>query len=300
MAGAQFVIDYEVSDNTIPILRNDPILTPGSLALVDLSNPSIVAPATGVIPAGITANYIPNVAWEEAKEVFGIGDANTLGFTATNFLSGIIGKAEITTKKGIHAIVSQVNQTSGAQFFSLYLPQVYRDYFAANAAHKYFISSWRKKTRAYVAGLDFADMALYFQTTSKFLAMEKPLINSISGNGTVPATSRLASAINDLNPQIKNSYFSGGTVGVIDAAATAKSDSGNSLFAAGGGLNAFGSGQINKYHSVITYRVYIEDLTVSGRTYAEVDAIDNALFTAAFASGGKFFGDTFTDPVTLP
>lgn len=48
------------------------------------------------------------------------------------------------------------------------------------------------------------------------------------------------------------------------------------------------------------YRVYIEDLTVSGRTYAQVDSIDFALWQAAFAAGGKFYGDTYTDPSTLP
>lgn len=56
----------------------------------------------------------------------------------------------------------------------------------------------------------------------------------------------------------------------------------------------------NKQNSVILYRAYIEDLTVSGRTYAEVDALDYALYQAAFAAGGRYFGDTYTDPVTLP
>ena len=44
----------------------------------------------------------------------------------------------------------------------------------------------------------------------------------------------------------------------------------------------------------------IEDLTVSGRTYAEVDALDYALYQAAFAADGRYHGDTNTDPSTLP
>jgi hypothetical protein len=42
------------------------------------------------------------------------------------------------------------------------------------------------------------------------------------------------------------------------------------------------------------YRLYIENLTVSGRTWAEVDAIDYALYQAAFGAGGRFADDTFT------
>jgi hypothetical protein len=42
-------------------------------------------------------------------------------------------------------------------------------------------------------------------------------------------------------------------------------------------------------------------LTVSGRTYAEVDAIDHALYTReVLTPGGRYYGDTYTDPATLP
>lgn len=48
--------------------------------------------------------------------------------------------------------------------------------------------------------------------------------------------------------------------------------------------------------SFALYRLYIEDMTVSGRDYAEVEAIDLAAYTREFAAGGKFYGDTFTTP----
>jgi hypothetical protein len=49
------------------------------------------------------------------------------------------------------------------------------------------------------------------------------------------------------------------------------------------------------------YRAYIEDLTLSGRTWAEVNAIDYALYQAAFGTDGRFEGDTtFTAPSTIP
>lgn len=50
----------------------------------------------------------------------------------------------------------------------------------------------------------------------------------------------------------------------------------------------------------VFYRFYLEDLTVSGRTYDEVDALDAAAFTTAFAPGGRYYGDTVpTDPNTV-
>ena len=52
------------------------------------------------------------------------------------------------------------------------------------------------------------------------------------------------------------------------------------------------------YGSTILYRFYIEDLTVSGRTAEEVKIIDKKLFNEAFAEGGKFYNDTWTDPKT--
>ena len=63
---------------------------------------------------------------------------------------------------------------------------------------------------------------------------------------------------------------------------------------AGGGDNLHVGG------SMVFYRGYCEDLTVSGRTYAQVAAIDLALFNTAFASGGKFNGDTNTAPSGYP
>lgn len=63
-------------------------------------------------------------------------------------------------------------------------------------------------------------------------------------------------------------------------------------------LNSAGAGN-RQYESAIFYRFYIEDLTISGRSYATVDALDLATFNDAFAVGGKFYGDTWTDPATL-
>ncbi len=65
-------------------------------------------------------------------------------------------------------------------------------------------------------------------------------------------------------------------------------------------LSAGADAAYNGHSSRVYYRFYLEDLTISGRTYAQVEALDKAVFDAAFAAGGRYNGDTWTSPTTLP
>ncbi|MER2974725.1 hypothetical protein ABS815_15285, partial [Klebsiella pneumoniae] len=54
---------------------------------------------------------------------------------------------------------------------------------------------------------------------------------------------------------------------------------------------------VSGHPSFIFYRFYMEDLTVSGRSYATVDALDQALFDEAFnSSTGRYRNDHFSAP----
>lgn len=52
--------------------------------------------------------------------------------------------------------------------------------------------------------------------------------------------------------------------------------------------------------SHMLYTLWIEDLTASGRTYAECSAEGVALMGRRFSEGGEYFGDTFTSPGSVP
>ncbi|MDV8070780.1 hypothetical protein R4P64_30085 [Rhodococcus sp. IEGM 1366] len=57
---------------------------------------------------------------------------------------------------------------------------------------------------------------------------------------------------------------------------------------------------VNKDASWILYSLWLENLTVSGRTYAQCAAQDLALFNAKVGVGGRYNGDTHTAVSTLP
>ena len=53
--------------------------------------------------------------------------------------------------------------------------------------------------------------------------------------------------------------------------------------------------------SVVLYGWHLIDVTASGMTYAELDARDAKLYAEAFAEGGRYHGDSYSDPdVVLP
>lgn len=72
------------------------------------------------------------------------------------------------------------------------------------------------------------------------------------------------------------------------------------LTGARGGMNSYkgGGSSYGLRGSRAFYLAYLEDLTVSGRTFAQVQAINAAAFAAAFGTGGRYANDTYTNPET--
>lgn len=78
--------------------------------------------------------------------------------------------------------------------------------------------------------------------------------------------------------------------------AVATSNAGSSFKVQGGSPSNYQS-----CGSQVVYRFYIEDLTASGRTYAQVRDLDYALYQReVLTAGGRYYGDTHTDPTTIP
>lgn len=284
MSGTQIVLDVRFTDTTLPKLRYDKILSDGSLYLIDLSHSMgklTSMPANG--------GAIPNVASKEASRLLSVAES-AVNPTFVTQAQAADAKFELTGKGAIHGIYSQVNNTANGRGSYVRLPTAIANYLIANKTHQFYLSSWVRRTRAALStpqnGLGMRWIDLGFG--GSFLA-------SASGSGAafkVNANSKVLPS-GGLNTVASRYVAMSGNVGSGDGVTDPRG-----AMVWGGILTA--DSFANVAPSDILYRTYMEDLTVSGRTYAQVEAIDSAMWTAAFAPGGKFYGDTFTDPATFP
>lgn len=272
MAGQKIVLSgISFTDSSLPEIRDDPILSSGSLLLMDLGHSMGVF--TG-IPAD--ASLLPNIVGDDAP--FRLSGAFPAG-------TGLI---ERSGKGGLHVIRSKtISSTVEA---AIRLPTTIKSYLESHLSNRYYFSVWQRVTRAFST-----DTARYITSLASATSPSSNSLLTINQNGVY--------AFSNVNNLDKSSGFDvvGNNIqqvdfdGVNGTVTTLGYDRAVIFGGYGGGVAAgLGGG------SQIFYRLYLEDLTVSGRTYAAVKAIDDALYAAAFAEGGKFYGDTYTDPATLP
>lgn len=276
-------------DIGLPILRDDPILSDGSLSLIDVGH-SLGGLGTSGVPANGAS--IPNVAWQKAAMVIGSGDATSLAGTveSSGITSGIF-EVERTPKLGIHGRMAHSTQVADG-YWSIKLSTLIRDYlYAHRADHEFYVSSWYKLTRGTLPGAQDSPFHFVANTSNYLFMTDRGAFLPASGAiRTIPST-------NDASAPSPSTRYSSGHVSGITG--TGPSSTANVLFGLGNNAPFRNTLFWNKLASRVLYRSYIEDLTVSGRTAAEVDAIDYALWQEAFGTGGRFNGDTYTEPSEL-
>lgn len=284
MSGLKLTIPTKFTDASLPVYKTDPLLVDGSLLLVDPTHPA--DPWAAGLP--VDNQLISNLASEQASSLL-VGEVNPT-FINGGFTDSTMGKLERTAKGGIHGIISQAKEASlistikgGIQF-----PEALWQYVKNNPTHQYYFSTWEKVTRqpvtnkfpvqAIIGGGSTTNNYLFvFQNSTRPLSSQADKF--LGGKGNIAET----------QSKVRNIAVNGVT-GDMNVVTTPRGDS--------MGWGRF-RGAATGYFSWVFYRVYMEDLTVSGRTYAEVDAADTALFTEQFAAGGRYNGDTFTDPATI-
>ena len=279
------------------IIRRDKIESKGSLFLFD-GNHKL---GNTTDPISVVGNMLPNILDDRTADLLGAGDYRfqVIARTADSALF----KAERTTKGGLHGIVTQAGGQSSTQSVVIKAASAIKTYALENPSHKFYVSLWTRVTRqSLLTGT--VQSPFHFvngsgSSTANYLwnfenGEARPLSGAtLVGRKTVPSTgdtSAQAAAV----PY--NRFGSVAVTGVVGTGPTASDDINFVL----GTQGPWNGPNYNKAPSRIIYRAYMEDLTVSGRTYAEVEAIDYALYQEAFAPGGKFYGDTYTAPSTLP
>lgn len=293
MPGLAIPLDTTLTGANFPVLRQDEILSDGSLMLLD------VAHTYSTIGAGVPADnaLLGNIAWQEAAALTGSDEA---GVSAWFELVGGTGfSMERTGRGGLHFMVSQSGNLGANVGAEISLPTPIRAYLAANPAHAYYLSAWTRLTKAaqaVVSGVTYNPATLTVQrtvsATSNYLAYDDmtdayPLAGNPKRLGV-----RQDGGVNTLGNRL-HAIAADGWTGTPPAAAS-EVRPGLLIAGARGAYTALAAS--NGAPSLIVYRLYLEDLTVSGRSFAEVDAIDLAIHTRRFAAGGNLNGDTYTTP----
>jgi hypothetical protein len=221
-------------------------------------------------------------------------DANTAGFTRTGTaeVAGAL-VLERTPKGGIHGIVSQTNETVDGRNISIVGKQALNAYIYANRSHSFYMSQWKQVTRSAVSPGQAYNVSApkwgYGSGGASNMALmwadDTGLFNGTTSLGSVSAPS---------SPNTPGQVFH--SIGYTGPGSLTGI---NPLLLDGWGLtgayaNAASFG--NKSQSDVLYRTYVEDLSVSGRTFAQVQALDYSLYQSAMAPGGRYNGDTYTAP----
>lgn len=216
------------------------------------------------------------------------GQADTAGVQVT----------ERSGKGGLHSIQTQTNGVVNVGTGIRAKGQI-ESFLAANNGHQYYYSRWERVTRVAATLGAGPSEAMIGSSTNNYLFYFQPASNPNSfGPPDIVGGARRGYFFDPTQPNTPGNRFQAlswqGATGTIPSASAGYQTrlSQHGMIAPWQSSTAF----LNNAASRIVYRLYLEDLTVSGRTYAQVQAADYALYQAAFAAGGRYAGDTFTAP----
>lgn len=299
MAGLKITIPASVTDTSLPLRKDDPILSAGSLLLLQPSHD--VTPWVSGIPSdGYEA---PNLAELQARQLITTGSLKPV-FDFQGSLSGSDGLYERTLKGGFHTIITQSSDIGAGNGLSIGLPDSIMQYILDHPTHNFYYSIWGNITRnALTTDPDGAKtlmgikgnssgewVALQSHTTSQLYPSSLDRVGAYStgrnteGNGLFSVAGKPSDNVQGLT---LSNFPSANNRAVAQFGTVPTQNNFASIRAA--------------LQSWVLYRVYIEDLTISGRSFTDVSLIDQDLFEKeVLTDGGKYFGDSFTDPSTIP
>lgn len=291
MPGTKFTIDTVFTDQSLPVLLEDPTLPPseqGVLGWWEVGHPIQVAPAG--MPAH-NAVFLQNLAVDQANAMLG-QSANSgnlyyaKGDNQANW--GDFMFAERTTKGGLHLSPKRAQGAEPVNMATRLTPSnswrlLVDTYVKANPTHDWFISTWGRVTRpvstSYTPG---APAVMLWDNGSYSIA--RFFHRSGGGDTNYPVDAQRLGwhAVGTSNQATGPVYQD---IGV--------SPSNPSLTSA----DIIRIGASRWEPSMILYRAYIENLTISGRTYQQAHDANLAEFNKQVVNpGGRYYGDTFTAP----
>lgn len=307
MTGLKIVLPSAFTDiSGLSVLRDDARLTAGSLVLIDPAHPA--DPWAAGTPAD--ADTVPNIAWKEAAAVIGSGTQSSLKglVTKPSQFTGSVGTLERSGKGGLHVIMSASGSYGTGKGIGVRPPLGVSDWIVAHPTHSYYLSVWQKVTRFTNGSETVAGISLNSTPSAESNSLVciggGDTYNQPSGGTRIGYRRSRAewrpSGDAGLNPPFADPVFANiavtqysGTPNITGSTAQAMMK----MFSAGAcqPFNTNTSGQ--GWRSAVLWSAYLEDLTVSGRSYATVDGLDFAEYTKqCLTTGGRYYGDTYTTP----
>lgn len=288
-----------INNPTAPkLIRVDPIENRvGSLFLWDASLDSLTSvPAIDVALPNLLSGY--SLASDK-------GFVFTKGTTSQAEHNSYL-KSELTSKGGLHLIASQSRATDlllGNTYLGVKANAALKNHLANNimgATPSVYVSIWTNVSRYVTKTTGYAPLLAYLNgSTANVAAILMTEKTSIEVGGKVKTSvSKLNLNMRQAAIQNNPNYYQAKIAGYNGTGITASSD----LIIGNGQIppwSGSASQALNSSPSYVLYRIYIEDLSLSGRTFEQVKAIDDAEFAKAFAVGGRFYGDTWSDPATI-
>lgn len=261
MSGFKIVLPTTFSNQSLPILGDDPILSKGSLVLVEPGHP--VNPLVGVPDDG---TLLPNLAFQQATAL--VGGYVTGAQLAAPYVKPSAGALWRTSKGALQWSTAGGNAAGGAL-----LPLKVLQHIEKYPDHVRYVSWWG----GYVSGTGINGQLTYATLNS----------DGAPDNGAWSLTGGAGGGNAQLGPR-------------RGSVAQAYQGTRNATAAATHGMaKIFGRIMPNPTPSngqMIFTRFYLEDLTISGRTEAEVQAIDSELFARnVLTPGGRYYGERYVE-----
>jgi hypothetical protein len=297
MTGMKIVVPTTFTDPTLLILRDDPLFyDAGSVFLLETNHP--LSPMTVAATSGAVVPNLTSSSLKLLQASLPENDYHGALLANGDFLTLPNGKFEKSAKNGLHLIASQAASGSNSRYARVRIPAAAKTYLTANTGHTYYWSVWDRVTRQFGnTGLtghgDFGAGQFWFSKAADDSV--RPVDATRKGwraDGAVGLTASGTGSRTATGPLFQN--ISRNPVSVPVAS------SGNSI--ASENVVYVGENGAKMSASIVFYRAYLEDLTVSGRTYAQVDALDFAEYTKqVLTAGGRYYDDTVpTAPSTFP
>lgn len=293
MTGLRIALPDVTFTGTAPVLPLiDPVVPPtGGLLLIEGNHP------LGGFPAGVPTNgaAITNILRAEAAVLLGVAASTLDPLQVVTNMATTFGKVERTTLGGIHAIQSTTQGTTTGDGYQIRYPLNILTYMKANSSHAFYQSVWNMPTKI-ISGTYNSN---FVQRASPGPVYAFGMGNYGSGGaGHTVVGKQNGKTLGVVNTPMCSAHA------VINTDATWISEAADFALVWNGMYEVGNFGPINrtgKNGARVMWRTYIEDLTVSGRTYEQVLELDNIEFNRQVTTvGGRYYGDTVaTNPATF-